>query len=57
MHISEGVLSGSVLSSGGVLAAAGTAVDGLRIHGDRRIRGGKLLRRLEAGARGRGPEQ
>lgn len=42
MHISEGVLSGSVLASGAVLAAAGTAV-GLKTLDYEKIAGAALL--------------
>jgi ABC-type Co2+ transport system permease subunit len=40
MHISEGVLSGPVLISGGVLAAAGTAIGLKKIDYDHLGRGG-----------------
>jgi cobalt/nickel transport system permease protein len=42
MHISEGVLSGPVLISGGVLAAAGTAVGLKKLDYDRIARAGIL---------------
>jgi len=42
MHISEGVLSGPVLLSGGVLAAAGTAVGLKKLDYDRIARAGLL---------------
>ena len=42
MHISEGVLSGSVLISGGVLAAAGTAIGLKKLDYDRIARAGIL---------------
>ena len=42
MHISEGILSGPVLVSGGVLAAAGTAVELKKLDYDRIARAGIL---------------